>query len=296
MGAAGCNAGCKGPTQKCNVCSLGAFVGLFPAKEVEVEVISEEILESSGALCTGLQKGRKLTFVFEDVLLGRDREVSLRQTEKPGAGKHSERTAMSTSEKSTAVSVGEPMAEGAFKYAYAVRDKKTRERYVLKATKKSLLDSVWDDLEQSIKAIEHATTFNDMMFGSKIRFCAPSVVSVMNAKDAHGETVVTWLGMEVLLEPMLEGIYTKFVYSQEIPKFRHDLPQAYFHYTFNKSNKQQIIWDLQGVDKSGMIFSEYHLTDPLVLTDAEEAALFFKALHTDHWGCNHYCSELDRLY
>lgn len=257
-------------------------MGLFPAKDIEVEVISEEIPESSGAICTGLQKGERLKLIFDEVLYERDTQTAMRVMDEcrpPSPASPTRSRSLS----------GMPMAEGAFKYAYAVRRKATNTSFVLKAPKNFMTSDVWDDLKESTTAIKYANGFNSVLFGSKIRFCAPSVVKVHKARDNVGDIVYTWLGVEVLLEPMLLGEYSKFVYSSQIPRARHDLPQAYFHYTYTKSDKKELVWDLQGVDKSGLVFSEYHLTDPLVITDTRQVEKYFKALHTDLWGCNWHC-------
>lgn len=235
-------------------------------KFVDVEVIRGSVGESSGALVTGLRIRQKITLEFRRPIQSRDQAAQQTAAEAPGY----------------------TMAAGAFKKAYKM-DCNGRS-YVLKVPG-GRGTNLTKDCEDSEKAIQYATAFNARDPRSSIKFCAPVLVKVYAARDKNGHSVNCWVGREAMVEPYLEGDYDKFVFNLRIPRQVHELAEAFFHFTYHYSGHREIIWDLQGVNKSRSRVSEYHLTDPYIIENRHEAKNKFKILHADHFGCNKHCEK-----
>ena len=72
---------------------------------------------------------------------------------------------------------------------------------------------VHTDYKDSAKAIQIVKDFNEGRIISKIKFCAPVVVRVLQCRDKDGVRVRAWDGKETLVESHLEGRYDKFVFG-----------------------------------------------------------------------------------
>lgn len=184
--------------------------------------------------------------------------------------------------------VASTAGKGAAKKMYKVKRCDTGEFYALKTpgTREDVIDHV-----------VAATYAKD--FGQGIRFVVPALAHVDIAYDQGGHHVAEWMDRDILLEPLLEGVYEKFVCRRH--KFGdgtfiyHPLPQAFFHYTYESSGKALVIWDLQGVrDENG----EYLLTDPYIVHDENTIWRYgkhhdtFRILHT---RCNSRCPQNKRV-
>jgi len=180
--------------------------------------------------------------------------------------------------------VASTAGSGAVKKMYKVKRPDTEEMYALKTP------GTRADVFDHVMAAQYAKEF-----GQGLRFVVPVLARVDVATDQDGEEVAEWHGRQVLLEPLLQGEYQKFLCRRH--KYGggtfvyHDLPQAFFHYTYESSNQSMVIWDLQGVrDDTG----GYTLTDPYVVHEGNSIWRYgkhhetFRILHTQ---CNAHCPK-----
>lgn len=270
-------------------CKRVVWTRTFP-KEIDIEVVSDDMPPCSAAISTGFRKGRQMTLTFLNVATQAPADENMlcfpamsasRSQIKDASQKCGDRE-MCSKELKTLV------GEGQFKRAYFVMDKATRQTYILKAPKTLSVD-VWSDLQQSQRAIRYASQFNEILMGSKIKFCAPCVVDIIEARGFDDESISFWTGVELLLEVKLDGAYGKFA-NLSANRQHYKLPQAFLHYSYHSSRGSEIVCDLQGVDKSGIFLSEFHLTDPMVVMDSCQARICYDCLHARSYGCNQYCS------
>jgi len=213
-----------------------------------------------GTLSTGLMEGQQVTVKFQ-------------------SGQPVDDNAASASHGDDVASVA---ASGAAKKMYKVKRLDTGEMYALKTPGQR------EDVLDHVIAAQHAKDF-----GPGIRFVVPVLARVEAALDDNGDRVHGWEGLEVLLEPLLEGVYEKFVcrrHKYGSGNFTyHPLPQAFFHFTYESSGRTSVIWDLQGIRQDD---GDYLLTDPYIVHDAHTIWRYgsqhntFKILHTE---CNDRC-------
>lgn len=173
-------------------------------------------------------------------------------------------------------------ASGAAKKMYKVKRMDTGEMYALKTPGRR------EDVLDHVIAAQHAKDF-----GPGIRFVVPILARVEVALDGDGDRVEGWENMEVLLEPLLEGVYEKFVCRRH--KYGsgtfiyHPIPQAFFHFTYESSGRTSVIWDLQGIKEEN---GDYLMTDPYIVHDQHTIWRYgsqhktFQILHTE---CNDRC-------
>jgi len=178
--------------------------------------------------------------------------------------------------------VASTAASGAAKKMYKVKRMDTGEMYALKTPGKR------EDVLDHVVAAQFAKEF-----GQGIRFVVPVLAHVDVALDANGDRVEAWESMAVLLEPLLEGAYEKFVCRRH--KYGdgtfvyHTLPQAFFHFTYERSGRRLVIWDLQGIREEN---GYYLLTDPYIVHDEHTVWRYgshhstFRILHPE---CNARC-------
>lgn len=178
--------------------------------------------------------------------------------------------------------VASTAGSGAAKKMYRVKRMDTGEMYALKTP------GVREDVLDHVIAAQHAKDF-----GPGIRFVVPVLARVEVALDDDGNPVDCWESKEVLLEPLLEGVYEKFVcrrhkYGSGTFTY-HSIPQAFFHFTYESSGRTSVVWDLQGIrEPSG----DYLLTDPYIVHDDHKIWRYgsqhstFQCLHTH---CNDRC-------
>mmetsp|Transcript_37206 Transcript_37206/g.73709 ORF Transcript_37206/g.73709 Transcript_37206/m.73709 type:complete len:156 (+) Transcript_37206:797-1264(+) len=69
-----------------------------------------------------------------------------------------------------------------------------------------------------------ASTFDWPQHG--LKFCIPATVEIENGYTANGQDSTDWTGCTGLLEPFLDGPYTKFLFEQT--QLRSDYLQAFF--------------------------------------------------------------------
>jgi len=130
-------------------------------------------------------------------------------------------------------------------------------------------------------------------FGHGVRFVVPVLARVDAAFDEHGKRVEEWEQTEVLLEPLLEGVYQKFLcrrYNYGGGTFvYHDLLQAFFHFTYESSRRLLVVWDLQGIRQDN---GTYLLTDPYIVHEGHTIWRYgchhstYRILHP---SCNKFC-------
>eukprot|EP00928_Gymnodinium_smaydae_P011894 TRINITY_DN14351_c1_g2_i1.p1 TRINITY_DN14351_c1_g2~~TRINITY_DN14351_c1_g2_i1.p1 ORF type:complete len:240 (-),score=7.24 TRINITY_DN14351_c1_g2_i1:221-940(-) len=183
--------------------------------------------------------------------------------------------------------VASTAACGAAKKMYKVRRLDTGELYALKTPGQR------EDVFDHVMAAQVARDF-----GQDLRFVIPVLARVDVALDQDGNRVAAWEGRHVLLEPLLQGDYQKFVCRRhkygDGTFIYHSLPQAFFHFSYESSGRSMVIWDLQGIkdDKEG-----YILTDPYIVHDGHPIWRYgkhhdtFRILHTE---CNEFCPCLAR--
>lgn len=179
-------------------------------------------------------------------------------------------------------SVASTAGSGAAKKMYRVKNADSGEFYALKTPGRR---------EDVVDHVVAATFAKD--FGNGIRFVVPVLARVDVALDEGGNRVQEWEGAHVLLEHLLQGTYKKFVCRRH--KFGdgtfiyHDLPQAFFHYTYESSRRSLVIWDLQGVREDN---GNFLLTDPYIVNEDHTIWRYgehhntFRCLHTK---CNAQC-------
>merc|ERR1712224_809951 len=98
------------------------------------------------------------------------------------------------------------------------------------------------ELTESETAASYAAKFN-----GNIKFCMPVLARIVKVEPHTAYSVQKWLNQKVLLEPYLQGRYRKFVFLPQTPY--HDVPQAFFHFTYQQSGGREVVWDLQGVHR-----------------------------------------------
>merc|ERR1719401_1235319 len=145
------------------------------------------------------------------------------------------------------------------------------------------------DVLDSVIAAQHAKDF-----GPGIRFVVPVLAQVNSALDDEGNHVEGWENREVLLEPLLQGVYEKFVCRRH--KYGggtftyHPIPQAFFHFTYESSGSTSVVWDLQGVKEEN---GDYLLTDPFIVHDHNMIWWRYGSQHSTfrilHTKCNDRC-------
>lgn len=178
--------------------------------------------------------------------------------------------------------VASTAAAGAAKKMYRVKRMDTGEMYALKTP------GTRDDVLDHVIAAQHAKDF-----GPGIRFVVPVLARVEVALNDDGNSVDGWESKEVLLEPLLQGVYEKFVcrrhkYGSGTFTY-HPIPQAFFHFTYESSGRTSVIWDLQGIREDN---GDYLLTDPYIVHDNHTIWRYgsqhntFRILHTE---CNDRC-------
>lgn len=229
-----------------------------------------------GALQTGLEDGQRLDVDFASLKAGR-----------------------------LCLCEAHPHGRASLKDMYILQDDKG-ECFALKlfrdTSDASLLQ---EEMVKQLIAAAYASTFD--VSQHRIKFCVPVIVEVVAACCANGDRAGSWIGRYALVEPLLSGLYSKFLFEPtEAP---HDLSQAFFHHSYESSDRQMVVWDLQGVATN----DGYCLTDPCIVfgvpgaktslmvpTLQAEATLVgmhsmygdhhstFKALHS----CNNLCATL----
>mmetsp|Transcript_137300 Transcript_137300/g.438103 ORF Transcript_137300/g.438103 Transcript_137300/m.438103 type:complete len:294 (+) Transcript_137300:827-1708(+) len=148
-----------------------------------------------------------------------------------------------------------PHGRGGFKDMY-ILEHSNGQRFALKLLRESSGD-LQDEVAKSFVAASYASTFDAPQH--RIKFCVPVVVECEGAYTLSGDHAVSWTGRRGLLEPFLSGKYSKFLFEQTVVP--HDIPQAFFHHSYESSGHHAIAWDLQGVTNNGF----YLLTDPAIV-------------------------------
>jgi hypothetical protein len=183
-------------------------------------------------------------------------------------------------------------ATGGTRTVYRGKSLATNDAVVIKkfTTQTPMTASFWQqDVHCSKEAIRLADKFNSLGFSNKpIHFIEPVVQKVTRVGDAK----VT-LGEQIMVEPYLEGKYTKW--NSNSGWFRPkedggDMIQAFSHWTYHETQGKLMLVDLQGVRRS----DAYVLTDPVCLfhdgsggitdTGFDGMNAFFY-----HYTCNRFC-------
>jgi len=199
-----------------------------------------------------------------------------------------------------------PHGRGSFKDMYIVQ-RGHGQCYAFKLLRRKLanLANLQQEMLKHVAAAGYASTFDAPVH--RIKFCVPIVVEVEAAYAMDGNHAASWVGRCGLLEPFLSGSYSKFLFEQTM--VHCDLPQAFFHHTYECSGRQVLVWDLQGVAND----DSYNLTDPAIVfgvpgtrsnfvvpgvqgtISLDGAHSLFGDQHTtfrELHSCNHLCAQL----
>ncbi|GAM26183.1 hypothetical protein SAMD00019534_093580, partial [Acytostelium subglobosum LB1] len=147
-----------------------------------------------------------------------------------------------------------PFAEGAFRKAYHLQDLSRPEasgRYVAKIGKKPTnRANYFEDVKMQMIAKKWADKYNEFKPPKKIDFLQSCVLEFV---DRTSTDIIC--GME----PYVEGQYRKYNNNSGfVSNDERNTPQSFSHFTYEHSNHQLLIIDIQGVGD--------HYTDPQIHT------------------------------
>jgi len=120
-----------------------------------------------------------------------------------------------------------------------------------------------DDVLAISRAQEIITAFNVSALVNKTIFVNQARVWEATQPDAEGRYE------KLLVEPMIEGDYVKFNSSTGFATAGYDVMQAVSHFSFDFSDGQELLCDLQG----GRYETCYVITDPVILPRAGKYGL-----------------------
>ncbi|EGC33807.1 myosin heavy chain kinase B [Dictyostelium purpureum] len=147
-----------------------------------------------------------------------------------------------------------PFAEGAFRKAYHTQDlSKPNEsgRYVSKISKKpTARGSYFEDVRMQMIAKKWADKYNALKPPKKIEFLQSCVLEFVDRTSSD---------LVCGAEPYVEGQYRKYNNNSGfVSNDERNTPQSFSHFTYEHSNRQLLIIDIQGVGD--------HYTDPQIHT------------------------------
>ncbi|KYQ91700.1 myosin heavy chain kinase [Tieghemostelium lacteum] len=147
-----------------------------------------------------------------------------------------------------------PFAEGAFRKAFHLQDLSkfgASRRYVAKIAKKpTSRDSYFEDVKMQMIAKKWADNYNSLKPPKKIEFLQSCVLEFI---DRTGNDIICGA------EPYVEGQYRKYNNNSGfVSNDERNTPQSFSHFTYEHSNHQLLIIDIQGVGD--------HYTDPQIHT------------------------------
>lgn len=134
-----------------------------------------------------------------------------------------------------------PFAEGGLRTVYHIRNLATPDvPYVAKFSKNSSHGRVIyeNDIEMQEFCRLWADKFNSENPPKKIAYVKAYLLELLDRTSSN-------FG---ILEPLIEGEYRKYSNNQGLVQYNRNTPQAFSHYTYEKSNHDFVIVDIQGVD------------------------------------------------